>query len=253
MLKYERLEKIEKYISENKYVSVSELMEEFRISRATVRRDLLTLESRHAIVCTRGGALMEGTTHYELPYQDKEVSNRDEKLRLAAWAVQELKAGDTILIDTGTTLSCLAQRIPDEQLLAATCDVKIAMELAKKSQTNVLMIGGGMIRKGYFNITGTFTEQMLQEYHFDKFFMSCDAVDLRAGVTITNSDEVRVKRAMMQASNESILLIDHTKFERVTFSKVCKLASMTRIITGRELDDAVYQAYLDAGVKLERV
>lgn len=253
MMKHERLRKIEEYITENKYASVTELMEQFDISRATVRRDLLTLSEESSIICTRGGALIESNTRHELPYRAKEVSNRDEKLRLAERGAQELKAGDTVLIDTGTTLSCLANSIPNDQFLAATCDVKIAMELASKGNISVLMLGVGPIRKGYYNVTGFFCEQMIREYHFDKLFISCDAIDLQAGVTITNADEVSVKRAMLESSSESILLVDHTKFERLAFSKVCKVSAMTKIITGAELDDAIYRAYLDAGVAIERV
>lgn len=253
MLKHERLRKIEEYVAKSKYASVPELMDAFDVSRATIRRDLLTLSRQSTLICTRGGAFVEGNLRQELPYRAKEANNRDEKLRLAARGAQECKAGNTVIIDAGTTLGCLASCIPDEQFLAATCDVKIAMELASKSNIDVLMLGIGSVRKGYYNVTGFFCEQMIREYHFDKLFISCDAIDLQAGVTITNADEVAVKRAMMESSNEIILLADHSKFEKVTFSKVCKVGALTKIITGSELDDATYQAYLDAGIAIERV
>ncbi|MCD4670679.1 MAG: DeoR family transcriptional regulator [Actinomycetia bacterium] len=61
----ERLEKIADYIDKKGKASVEEIMDEFNISRTTVRRDLIHLEKFNSIIRSRGGALKKKRFIYE--------------------------------------------------------------------------------------------------------------------------------------------------------------------------------------------
>ena len=81
MLKQERLEKLEKYIKQHRYVSNQELMSQFGISRATVRRDLESLCEKPEFRLTRGGVTYQPKEPgNELPYDEKRGENREEKM-----------------------------------------------------------------------------------------------------------------------------------------------------------------------------
>lgn len=57
MLKGERLCKMVEYIDDKNVVTISELCDEFRVSKATINRDLKMLEEKKLITRTHGGAM----------------------------------------------------------------------------------------------------------------------------------------------------------------------------------------------------
>lgn len=105
MLKTERLEKIEEFVNQHKYVTILELTKKLGVSKATVRRDLLELEQAHKITLARGGVMskQKGTT-FEPPYAEKRSINPLEKQRIAKAACALVKPGDMIMLDSGTTI-----------------------------------------------------------------------------------------------------------------------------------------------------
>ena len=56
MILLDRWTEIVNYLRNRKFATVEELMNEFNISRSTLRRDLIAMEERKLIVRTRGGA-----------------------------------------------------------------------------------------------------------------------------------------------------------------------------------------------------
>ncbi len=60
MILIDRWMKILEYLKEKKFATVEEMMENFKISRSTLRRDLIAMEERGHIKRTRGGAEIVG-------------------------------------------------------------------------------------------------------------------------------------------------------------------------------------------------
>jgi DeoR/GlpR family transcriptional regulator of sugar metabolism len=56
MIKDERLSRMIDYIQKNQYVNIHELVAEFSVSKATIRRDLEVLAENGVIQLTHGGA-----------------------------------------------------------------------------------------------------------------------------------------------------------------------------------------------------
>ena len=75
-------------------------------------------------------------------------------------------------------------------------------------------------------------------------------MDLNAGCSITNAEEIIIKQKMIQASNECNLLADHSKFESIAFMKLCNLEKVHSIITGDELDAAIVKGYRALGINM---
>lgn len=251
MLRDERLEKIVAYIDQNRFATLAQLTESFGISRATIRRDLAILSDSRRVVLTRGGAASatRGTT-FELPFHEKRQQNQDEKIRIGAAACAHVNAGETIMIDSGTTCNEMVPFLQNQtNVSVATNDLLIAVGLAACPNIQTMIVGGG-IRRGFYTATGYYAETQIREFHFDKAFLSVDALDLRHGCMITNADEVAVKRAILAAAREVVVLCDHTKFDTTAFVSICKLERITRIITGREISPDHVRAFTDAGITL---
>lgn len=256
MIRNKRLESIERYVMEHKYASTEELMNELNVSKATVRRDLSLMSDNENIKIVRGGVMMRNTesTKYEPSYDEKIMTNEDEKVRIAKRAGELISEGTTIAMDSGTTILQLAKELNNfKQLVVATCDVRNAVALAKHEELDIMMLGGGMLRRGFFTVTGGMVEEMIKDLNFNQAFISCDAVNIKNGAMITNFDEIQIKRSMIASSHEVILLADHGKMELVSFGSFASLDQIDKIITGIELPDETYEKFVAVGVDIERV
>lgn len=140
-----------------------------------------------------------------------------------------------VVFDAGTTIRELAKRIRgDRRLTAVTYDLLTAVELAKRPQMELLMIGG-FLRKTYYSTYGFFAENMLRKFRADKAFLSADAIDMEQGIMSYTPDDIQIKQLIVESAAEVILMCDHSKFDTKAFLNICDLKKVSRVITGREL------------------
>ena len=254
MLKFERLERMEAYINQNKYVTIGELAEQFSISSATIRRDLEQLSSQNRVTLTRGGVVSNQTCVVEeRPYSEKLGDHQEEKRRIAQAAASMVAPGSTIMVDSGTTNRAM---IPFLQEIGpvniVTNDVVIAGELTSCRDAEVTVLGG-TLRKGYFTLVGHYAEDMVAQMRADIAFIGMDAVSLKGGCMIANMNEVGLKRAMIQAARQVVIVCDHSKFETESFLTVCPLEQADLFIVGQDLSGNLAKAFQEAGCRFQLV
>ncbi|MDR0356266.1 MAG: DeoR/GlpR family DNA-binding transcription regulator [Deltaproteobacteria bacterium] len=240
MLKGARIQRLRGYLRDNKYATITDITALMGISRATAYRDLNELSKSSEFVVTRGGAFCNSfVAGAELPYAEKRQRNHAEKVRIAREACGFVRAGSTIILDTGTTTREMATFIKEmRDLHVVTNDVLIAAELADNQEIDITVTGGA-IRKGYYTLRGHFADLFLTQVKVDVVFLSADSVSVEGGCMITNMDELSVKQKMIRAAERAVVLCDHSKIGRKSFSKVCDLPEIDVLITGRELIPAL--------------
>ena len=227
----ERREQILQLLKENSKLLVSELCVHFNVSPATIRNDLRDLEADGKLKRTHGGAIPVGKASFELNSQQKEVSHKNEKQRIAQMAASLIEDGDTIALDTGTTTQELARLIIDKRNLSiVTNDLIIASYMENNSTANVILIGG-TVRKGFHCTIGPSAQLQLAEYNVDKVFMAANGISLEKGITTPGIDMAEVKKTMMSIAARVIFLSDSSKFGRVSFVKFANLGDIDVIVT----------------------
>jgi len=237
ILKAKRIELITAEIKEHGIVSIDELTARLETSRSTICRDLYDLEMDHALKRIRGGAVaLTQRASYEPPFDVRKDFFLDEKQRIANAAVQLVQDNETLLLDSGTTVYELSKALMDKNnLYIATNDLNSAMLLSQNMDIE-LTVFGGALRKHHYSLTGYFTEGMVRQIHADKFFMGVDAVDMNIGYMNFSVEEIQTKKLMVQASNEVIVLCDHSKFEKIAFVNICHFEEVDLVITGKEIN-----------------
>lgn len=243
MIRDERLSRMEAYIKALQYVSVDELVEKFGVSKATVRRDLDILNGQGTICLLRGGARTKGQIERELLYAEKLNRNREEKVRICQYASTLIEEGQTIFLDTGVTAREMIPFLSDmRNIRVVTDDIWIATNLAPNAEIRVT-IPGGDIRRGFYTIKGSETEQFLSRLFVDIAFISIDSIDREFGCSISNNEEVLAKQQMISHSKKTVMIADHSKFETVANWKVCPLNEINLFVTGKELPEAIAGSY----------
>jgi len=238
----ERQQKIVEYIDDNTSAQIHELAERFRVSEATIRRDLDDLSKQGALKRTHGGAIkLDRSTSYEHMYSEKIGLMTAEKQRIAHYAARMVHPGDTVMIDSGTTTFFIAQALSStENLTIITNDLYIAHQIPIHP-SSTLIVTGGMRRPGRQELVGSLTENFIRETHVDIAFIGADGIDITAGVTNANFTEVGVKRLMLQSAMRSVIVSDHSKFGRVALAKICALQEADLLICDDQLDAETQQ------------
>ena len=132
MLPEQRLAYITNSVRQQKYCSIQQLAKDAGVSAATIRRDLQYLSSQEQVRLTRGGAMHVLTNAAQEPaYAVKSTLNYEEKTRIGLAACKLVHPGETILLDTGTTVYQMTPGLKEmDNITVVTNDVRIAAELA---------------------------------------------------------------------------------------------------------------------------
>ncbi len=192
-------------------VQVDKLSEILGVSPLTIRRDLKELSEEKAIIRTHGGCLLAGRVALESEYHKKVATNFDLKQKIGKKAAKEINPGDVILIDDGSTTFHLATNLGNiNPLIIYTNSLILVTELSRYPDI-ALNILGGVINQESYSVSGSITEKILENIHFDKVFMGIDALDENGKCFVKSASSARLAQIMLRSGKEKILLGDHTK------------------------------------------
>ncbi len=111
---------------------------------------------------------------------------------------------------------------------------------------------GGTNRPGAFSLLGELGTAFLQATRCDLYFMSAQVID-GEGASDTVLQLVELKRAMIEAAQETILLAESSRFSARALYRIAPLEQIDVIITDEGLSDEDKDKLLDQGVKVHRI
>ena len=247
----ERKRMIVDLVNKNHKTTVANLCSEFSVSPATVRNDLRELEESGLLKRTHGGAISNLKANYEPNSYQKEIKNIEEKKAIARVAVECIKEGDTIALDTGTTTFELAKLLVNyKDLTIVTNDLQIAAFLERDSNAKVI-IAGGEVRRNFHCTTGNKAIDTIRDLNVDKTFIAANGFSIKKGLTTPNIDMAKVKTLMIELADEIILLADHTKLDRSSFVWFADFCKVDVLITDWNADRDYIELVRKEGLEVE--
>ena len=228
-----RRERIVALLREQNSVQIPALADLFGVSTQTLRKDLNFLDAKG--VCTRspGGALLRlgALSPTEEAIDVKRRRFADEKVRIGRAAAALIGAGESVLLDSGTTTLQVARHLNSaDPLVVVTNDVGIMNELAARERVQLVFLGGTLRRKN-LSFYGTQTERALEGLHVDKLFLAADGFHTDKGITTHFEPEALLNRLMCRAASEIIVVADSSKFGRICLHKILEPQGIARVIT----------------------
>lgn len=228
----ERHQRIIEQLGATGRTDVMELARMLDVSTVTVRADLLYLEKNQVLRRIRGGAISVRPSRYERPVDINASLRSDEKNAIAALAADMIRDGETIIMDTGSTVAALANLVPRtlSDIAIVTNSLPVATELADHPGATVI-VTGGTLRPKLNSLVSPFGELVLKEVNADIAFMSCAGVDIEKGFTNSNWQEAEIKKSMIRAASRVVFLADHSKLKHVATAKIAALSEANLLIT----------------------
>jgi len=249
-LNTDRRSKIKQYIEEKGEVHLRDLEKLLpEVSTMTLRRDLIYLEEKGHVIRTRGGAVSvkRVAASAEDMYSLRATENMDGKTKIAKKAIEFVETGRSIYIDSGTTMMCLAEQLPDENFSILTSGPNIGLEIIKKSKPTVALTGG-VISRNNLSTSGNNWLELVRNINIDIAFMATTGFSLENGFTIGNFDECELKKLVIQKARKKILLMDITKIDKTMPYTFATLKDIDVLICDKDLPDAIKKAAQQNGV-----
>lgn len=249
MFAEERKREIIKLLHTQGKVKTLALAELFEVSEPTIRRDINEMEEQGLLIRTHGGAIAMDTAEKEPSFVEKSDRLQSEKEQIGRVAASMIHDGDTVVMDTGTTTLMIARHMRAENVTVVTNSLDIAYELESKPNVEIL-ITGGVIRWNTRAMVGPVAESALDRFRVDLAFIGANAVSIENGLTTPNIGEADIKRKMIKVARKTFLVMDHTKFDRTTFSRIADLSEISGIITDPGVDEDIIRRYEQADVSI---
>jgi DeoR family transcriptional regulator, aga operon transcriptional repressor len=241
----ERQERIAAFLDAHARASIDQLVAEFGVSPATVRRDLEALAAQGLVQRVHGGVrslIGQKQVAQERPALERECEQGDEKRRIGAAAAALVQDGETVFIGSGTTALEAARALRNcKRLTVITNSLMVINALADLPHIDVIALGG-QLRRSEMSLIGHTAEHALADLRADKVIMGIRAIDPQVGLTNAYLPETMTDRAILKIGREIVLLADHTKFGRVAPAFVAPFTAIHTLVT----DLGTPASYIDA-------
>jgi len=235
------------------FVSFRELDKRLNASPATVRRDLERLAVAGRIVRVHGGAKIpdvpqQPTGLTGVPFQENIKKNAAAKAAIGKAAAALCVAGDSIIIDGGSTTLQMCPHIGELGLQVVTNSLHIVSALLAQLRTRVYLPAGALFREQNI-VLSPVDDDGTSHYHASKMFIGAASVG-RHGLMQTDGILLQAERRLIARADKVVLLVDSSKFRAPAGQVVCALNAISTVITDDGITDADARLVKSAGAKL---
>jgi DeoR/GlpR family transcriptional regulator of sugar metabolism len=220
---------------------------ELGISEDSIRRDLRELASQGLCKRVYGGALPFMAT---APLKQRQEQNTERKLALARAAASLVREGQVLLIDAGSTNSAIASALPANLgLTVITNAPDIAQRLIGRDGFTIVMVGG-RIDTRIGAAVGAQALNELKHLRADVCLPGACAIDAELGLWSVDSEEAQYKRAMIEASGETIVAVTDDKLGAAATHRIVEIAEVHQLVVEASAPKPIVTAFRKHGVSV---
>ncbi len=242
--KARRQEQILAALDRNPAMRVSELAEVLDVSSETIRRDLSHLDEAGRISRTYGGAVRGQVSEPHLAERLGQFIEARQGIAVRAEGL--IGEAETIFIGGGATVLHFARalRSTERRMTVLTPAFRVAAELSENANIQIMCLPGLFDGKEGM-VTGPETMAAIRRYHAPLAFMGASAID-GGGVSEAMLGPSEVYREMIECSQTTYILADHSKFDRRALKYITGWTDRIHLVTDRR-PSARLLAKIEAG------
>ncbi|MBJ3784739.1 DeoR/GlpR family DNA-binding transcription regulator [Devosia sediminis] len=242
--------KILEWLQEEGSARVRDLSVAFAVSEATIRQDLERLDNDGYVVREHGGAYLKSVPQQVQSMSLQHLTNMDAKKRIGRAAAAMVGNGDTIILDSGSTTTEIANALVGHQNLnVITNAINIALTLGALPSMSV-HLSGGLFKAPTLSVTGEKSGDFFTGIFAEKLFLATAAVSFEAGLTFPAMADLYVKRAMIKAASKVYLVADSSKIGRTSFSSLGPIDLIGGFITDEGISDSDRAEFERRGIEV---
>lgn len=249
MLAEERKLRIREILSVQRTVTAIELTRVLGVTSATIRRDLAALEGEGFLVRSHGGAVSHtSSTNFQASYNALAQINLPAKQAIAREAERLILDGDTVFLESSTTVHELAKLLQRRSRLTIVTNSPITLsQLDYGPGITIMAVGGTLIKENCY-LAGMWAHRVLEEIRVDKVVLGMSALDPTYGISTANHPEAEIKRLLMKIGKTRIALADSSKLGKQGFAGVGPVKHLSILVTDSDADPVVVEEIRHEGV-----
>ncbi len=192
-------------------LSSSELTDTFGVSVQTIRKDLNELSNQGLVQRVHGGITLPNRN---LSFSNRQVINLEAKRVIARAVAARLPEGACIFLGIGTTPQQVALALLDHPgLQVITNNLNAAMTLCHNPRIETLL-AGGRVRPSDQDLTGEDTTAFLRRFRVNFGIFGIGGLSARGELMDFSPEESHLSRAIIECSEQRILVADSSKYLR---------------------------------------
>jgi len=258
----ERRQEILKLLQESGRVSVSELSPRFDVSETSIRRDLSHLHRVGLAERTYGGAVLPPDHTLQSPsgkdtppdYDVTQLATRlvlgdalespgsrtlaESKRAMGRWAADLVADGDAIVLDDSTTAFHLATFLGDRRNLTIVTNGLGAALLLAQNASNKVILAANNVSPGEASLVGNVNPDVMNGFRASRCFVSCVGFSIEHGLSEIDDARALLKSQMMRLAQQTIALVDHTKFGQVSTFRAASANRIIHLVTDVGIPDS---------------
>ena len=233
-----------------------ELSERIKVSEPTLTRFCRRYgykglpDFRIALAMSLAGQGTLNASYLEPSIQDKAVTHREAKKAIARTAAPLVSDDRSIILDSGSTVQLLAERLADAPPLSILTTGLNAFLSLKGSSQHELFLPGGVLRPNAMSLGGRLVEKTLSGMSFDTAYIGADSIDPAIGLSTFDEEEAHLTRAMINACRRVVVLADASKFNSPTLHRICDLSKLHILVSDESLPPDIRSAVREKGVEI---
>lgn len=239
-------------------MTVKDIATHLQVTKMTVYRDVQWLQEQEIVSLLNGVVIYDdekfemtgylNNINYDLPSEMQK--NAHQKKLIAAKAKELIHTGETIFIDSGSTMEYFSREIPENQNLVICCHSFYVLVNAQMKSGCDLVFSGGYYHKDSMIFESDESVRLFQKIRINKAFFSAGGVHPELGVTIANPFSINIKQTVLSSSEKKILLVDSSKFGTVKSVHFTDLAQFDTIVTDSHISDTMSNLITNSGIQL---
>ena len=213
-------------------MAVDDLAGRFAVTPQTIRRDLNELCDRGLLTRQHGGARPTNSVSND-GYEHRRDQFAEEKQRIGVAAAAMIPNNSSLILNIGTTTEQVARAIYGHRDLVVITNNINVVNILSGSPAKELILAGGVVRQSDGGVVGEAAMEFIRQFRVDLAVIGASAVDEDGSVLDFDYREVSVARAIIKSARRTMLVVDHTKFERRATVRICDMGQIDVVVIDR--------------------
>lgn len=226
----ERHQKILDILTVKKSSSIEYLCKQLAYSRSTIRRDVVALEELGVVRREKGQvALRVGRTKEKI-FKLRNLENTESKKVICQGTKDFITDGMSLFLDGSSTVLQIVPYLREyDNITVVTNGIELAYELIHMPNIELFVVGG-YVREGTSAIVGENALDYIDQFNLDLCIFGCTGID-KDGVYEPSMQQAFTKKKMIEKAEQSILLVDSSKFNKKYKFTLARYTDIDYIIT----------------------
>lgn len=236
-----RKQHILKILEERDSIEVKELSELLHTSDITVRRDLNLLAEQGLLFRTHGGAMKLSLGHDPVDFLHKSAILTDQKDEICQLAATQIKEGEVIFLDCGSTVYRICPFIRHKRIKVVTNSLPVVNALLNSS-VSLNFIGGELDAERQAT-HGLMALSHIARYCADRAMLGVSGFSLQHGLSAASEKEAEISEAFARQAQMTYLLCDSSKFGKDSYFPFVLPKPIDFVVTDSHLSIEIIKQY----------